>query len=173
MDKVEIHESVRLAWAIANTEACLSGRGLIEPVHFLLASLIIIDGLFEDAADVLELNGESVKSVFVVAGRCRALLKMSDDEVTSARRGLRNALRVDSGSTEVRGLHRSSESRYLLQKAGRRAVKEGVTEVTLVHLLTEILESPPEEAKPFFKHQVKHLGVSDEWPDYIPDPFIE
>ena len=133
---------------------------------------MILDGLFEDAADALELTKESVNRVFKVADRCRVLLGMTDEEVTSARRGLRKVLRKDAEPTELCMLHRSPESRFIFQRAGRRALNEGASEVTLAHLFAEILDNLPEEAKPFFKGQrTSSHGDSDEWPDYIPNPF--
>jgi hypothetical protein len=162
----QIHESVELLWAMASKEACLAGSARIEPIHFLLAALIIIDGLFEDAADALDFSKESVGSIFKLAGKCRSLMKMTDDEVTLARRGIRKSIRQNTEAVELEMLHRSPESRFMFQRAYRRAHNDGVNEVDLYYVFAEVLESMPEEARVFFPYGSK-ADASDDWPDYI------
>ena len=168
MSEIGINESVQLAWAMANRYACLAGSARIEPVHFLLASLMIIDGLFEDAASALEFTQESISSIFKIASKCRSQMKMTDDEVTSARRGIRKALGQREGAQDTGLLHRTAESRFMFQRAARRAKSDGASELTLFYLLIEMLENLPVEARPFFPSWPKEVGApSDEWPDYI------
>ena len=164
-----INESVQLVWAMANRDAWSAGSARIEPVHFLLASLMIVDGLFEDAADALEFTQESISSVFKIASECRSKMKMTDDEITSARRGIRKALRQQrEGAHDLGLLHRTPESRFLFQRAGRRAKTDGASELTLFYLFVEMLENLPAEARPFFPSRSSEVGSpSDEWPDYI------
>jgi hypothetical protein len=153
---------------MANREACLAGAPRIEPIHFLLASLIIIDGLFEDAADALDFTQDSIRSVFKIVTECRSRMKMTDDEITSARRGIREALRRHEGVPDFTMLHRSPESRFLFQRAGRRAENDGASELTLFYIFIEMFENLPAEAAPFFPSSAKKVGAaSDEWPDYI------
>ncbi len=168
LSETGIHDSVQLVWAMANREACLAGAARIEPIHFLLASLIIIDGLFEDAANALEFSQDSISSVFKIVAECRSRMKMTDDEITAARRGIREALRRGEGKVEFTMLHRAPESRFMFQRAGRRAENDGASEVTLFHIFIELLENLPAEAMPFFPSWAKKTGApSDEWPDYI------
>lgn len=170
MKRIEIHPSVELAWNIANVEACLAGSPRIEPVHFLLATLIIIDGVFEEIADTMKLSPETIREIFDVAAECRDLLQMSDDEITKARRALRQSLREGVEAEELVTLHRSGESRFIFQRAGRRTIDAGEDRLTMVHLLAEILQHMPSEAKPFLKTSlVAPQKEVEEWPDYIVD----
>jgi hypothetical protein len=151
---------------MASREACLAGSARIEPIHFLLAALMIIDGLFEDAADALDFSKESVGLIFKLTTRCRSLMKMTDDEVTLARRGIRKSIRQNTEALDLEMLHRSPESRFMFQRAGRRAHNDGADEVDLYYVFAEVLESVPEEARGFFPRAFKG-EASDEWPDYI------
>jgi hypothetical protein len=151
---------------MASREACLAGSARIEPIHFLLAALMIIDGLFEDAADALNFSKESVGLIFMLTARCRSLMNMTDDEVTLARRGIRKSIRQNTEAVDLEMLHRSPKSRFMFQRAGRRAHNDGANEVDLYYVFAEVLESVPEEARGFFPHASKG-EASDDWPDYI------
>lgn len=170
MRRIEIHPSVYLAWNIANIEACLSGNPRIEPIHFLLATLIIIDGVFEEVADTMKLSADTIREVFDIARECRSVLKMTDEEITNARRALRRLLREKTDPRELVTLHRSGESRFIFQRAGRRTISAGADLLTVLHLLEEILEHMPSEAKPFFKDSLFATQKDiEQWPDYIVD----
>lgn len=158
MKRIEIHRSVQLAWAIANAEACLSGSLRIEPVHFLLAILKIIDDAFQQEAEELALPPEAIHVIASMGARCRAITGLSDDKITAARRGLHKVLFESGEPGQMRMLHRSEESRDLFQEAARRAIEAGSDELTLVHLLEAIMDSLPRDASPFFeKRQVASL----------------
>ena len=132
--------------------------------------MIIIDGVFEDVADTMDLSPETIREVFDLAAECRAVLQMTDDEITDARRALRQTLRERAEPTELIGLHRSGESRFIFQRAGKRPVEDGTDRLTLLHLFEEILQQMPVDAQPLLK---KGPGAPrkevDEWPDYIVD----
>src|SRR5438552_1583715 len=113
MKNIHLHPSIYLAWNIANIEACFSKSQRIEPIHFLLATLIIIDGVFEEVADAMKLPPEAIRSVFDAASKCRAILQMSDDEITNTRRSIRRTLREGGETNELITLHRSGESRFI------------------------------------------------------------
>src|ERR1043165_9950748 len=146
---VGLHPSMLLAWHIANTEACLSGAQFIEPVHFLLAALMILDDSYAQAAEMLGLPPEALKAVAEVAARARAALEMSDDEVTAARRRLRHDLSQRGESPPLRQLSRSTESSYLFQKAARRMVRTGGDQLSLSPLLDPPPAALPPRAPPF------------------------
>ncbi|MBC7912093.1 MAG: ATP-dependent Clp protease ATP-binding subunit [Pyrinomonadaceae bacterium] len=143
---IGVHQSVTLAWNIANSEACLSGSGLIEPSHLLLATLRVIDDNYDQAAEKMQLTAEQIASIAAIAAECRALLEMTDEEITAARRALRKALGEDSQPTPIHALQRSTEATYVLQKAARFMVRVGGSELTLAHLLNALLENLPAEA---------------------------
>lgn len=150
MRRMEIHPSVQVAWAIANAEACLSGNERIEPAHFLLGILKVIDDAFQQDIDKMGYPAEIIHAVSAMAARGRIATGMPDDEITATRRALRRALREMSAPGEMRGLHRSEASRDLFQDAARRAFEDGSDELTVVHLLEELLDNLPDEAVPFF-----------------------
>lgn len=149
--KIVIHPSIKLAWSIANDEACLSGSRVIHPVHLLLAALKIIDDNFDEAAEDLHLDAEEMRSVVDIISQCRQMLEMSDEDLTATRRGLRHTLQESGGEPlPIHHLHRSGESRYLFQKAAWLAIKAESDELNLTHLLNELLTNLPEDAIPFF-----------------------
>lgn len=178
MPKIDIHPSLLFAWDIANDEACLVSSSEIEPVHFLLATLKVSDSRFKSLIEETDLTAEVVDSVLAVTARCRDALGMSDDELTTARRSLRAALRARelpvadmSQPARIGRLHRSATSRDLFQQAGRRALRADQHEVNMLHLLEELIADWPDEASTVIK--VPSLAIDaedDEWPSYIADP---
>ncbi|MBD0370244.1 MAG: hypothetical protein ICV60_05365 [Pyrinomonadaceae bacterium] len=148
--EVGVHPSAKLALLIANSEACFTGDEYVEPVHLLLAALNVVDDNYGDAARRIELSPEEMAAVTEVAVKCRSMLTMSDEEVTSARRGLRKQLSQGGEPIPFRYLNRSGELTLLLQKAARRMHASGEEDLNLAHMLEELLSSIPEEAAPFF-----------------------
>lgn len=179
MPKIEIHPSLLFAWDIANAEACLTGSAEIEPVHFLLATLKVSDSRFKRVLEETDLTAESVASALAVTAQCRNILGMSDDEMTKARRRLRAALKEKKlPAADIRRpartgrLHRSESSRDLFQQSGRRALEADQKEVTLLHLLEELIIHWPNEAAACIKNPslATTAEEDDEWPSLIADP---
>lgn len=144
-----VDASVRLAWSIANTEACLSGGARVGPAHLLLAALMILDDSFAESAERMLLSAADLRLVAEAAAESRASLEMTDEEVTSARRGLRLALRGGSDARAAlprRQLPQSVETVYVFQKAARHLLMAGGQHLTLAHVLDALLESLPQEA---------------------------
>ncbi len=123
MTRIAIHPSVEIAWSIANIEACHSGSERIEPIHFLLGALKIMDENFYSEAESMDVSPQVIESVVRMASQCRSAVKMSSEGVKVARRGIRRMLRRRGEAGTVQTLHRSGASRYLFQKAGRHAHK--------------------------------------------------
>lgn len=155
--RITLHPSVQLAWAMANAEACASGSSFIELSHFLLAILKIVDNMYDQTADLMQFPPEAHKEISEVALQCRAALKMTDDEITAARRGIRKLLRAETMPDTFRMLHRSAESRYLLQKSVNKAFKAGFDEVSLLYVLEELLMRLPPSIAHFFPEQENTL----------------
>ncbi|MDI6763300.1 MAG: ATP-dependent Clp protease ATP-binding subunit [Thermodesulfobacteriota bacterium] len=154
MRRLDIHTSLQFVWAIANIEACLSGSPVIKPVHFLVAILKIIDEAFHQDARDMGLPPHVIEGLGPIITQGRKVIGIPDDEITSARRGLRKLLHQVNGGRQVNEmLHRSKESRYLFQEAGKQALEEGSEELTLVHLLRQIMEHLPDETSTFFKNR--------------------
>ena len=145
------HEvSVDVAMVIATTEACLSGSQYLEPFHFLLAILNIVDDRYEQAAESIRLNPEQIKSVGAMAVKCRAELKISDKDVTAVRRHLQKILRERNPPSPIHKLEFSKETTWLFQKAARRTFRDGTEQIDLKLLLEELLSDLPPEIAPLF-----------------------
>lgn len=130
-NEISVHPSVFLAWNIANVEACRSGNARIEPAHFLLATFMILDGLFKDAAEAMGMSPDGLRAIFGIAAQCRLILQMSYDEISTARRRLRRRLRETGTPAEITTLHRSGESRFIFQRVGRLVGKAHASDMTL------------------------------------------
>jgi len=148
--EIKPHVSLQLAMHIANADACLSGSDCIEPFHILLAILNIVDDNYASMAESMRLQPDDVKLVEETAGKCRALLNISDKEITTVRRALHKILRKREPGP-LQALACSSESTYLLQKAARRGYRDGFEELNLEYTLEALLADLPEEVAPFFK----------------------
>jgi ATP-dependent Clp protease ATP-binding subunit ClpC len=155
---ISVHQSVNLAWTIANSEACLTGSQLIKPAHLLLATLRIVDDNYEQVVEAMQLSPEQKASINQIAGECRAMLEMTDEEVTTARRSLRKTLGEDKQPIPVHMLQRSAEATYVLQRAARYMVNVGANELTLTHLFDALLDNMPDEAASFVKDGRKEKG---------------
>ncbi|MCG3144187.1 MAG: hypothetical protein HONDAALG_01580 [Gammaproteobacteria bacterium] len=139
MSKLSLHPSVLLAWNIANHEACLSGSKRIEPIHFWYAILKILDDAFTQEAEQFDFTEEEIQSIVEILSQGRSLTELSDGEITTTRRRLRKELRDNGGVGNIRMLHRSETSRALFRRAAIRAKNEGADELSLTHLIEEII----------------------------------
>jgi len=139
LSKLSLHPSVKLAWNIANNEACLSGSKRIEPIHFWYAILKILDDAFMQEAEQFDFTEEEIQAITKILSEGRSLTGLSDGEITTTRRQLRKELR-DSGKVgNIRMLHRSESSRAIFRRAVIRANEEGAEELSLEHLIEEIV----------------------------------
>jgi hypothetical protein len=170
---MDVHVSVQLTWSIANFEACRSGSSQIEPVHFVLGVLKVMDLNFSRDALAMGLPADILTSIIPVAEQCRERLNISGDEIKRARRNIRKAVRGPSTQPTDITLHRSPEARTLFKRAGKRAIEAGEDELSLTHLLEELIAVWPAEAATFvMPPQVTNTPEQDEeWPSYIQDPF--
>jgi ATP-dependent Clp protease ATP-binding subunit ClpA len=150
LKEIKLQLSVQLAMNIANREACLSNSSYIEPFHILLAILNIVDDKYSETAELMGLKPDQLAVIERVIVECRSLLNISDKEITTIRRTLHNILRKREPHP-VQLLELSRESTYLIQKAARRAYREGLEEVDLAFVLQEVLADLPKEVVPFFK----------------------
>ena len=87
---IAIDISVQFAWAIANTEAFLAGDRRIQPIHFLLGILKVVDPSFTKQVSTLEIPEERIARLQGTATAARHYLEMSPDDVTAFRRRLRS-----------------------------------------------------------------------------------
>jgi ATP-dependent Clp protease ATP-binding subunit ClpC len=142
LNRLEIHPSVQLAWAIANTEACLSGSEQIEPVHLLLAFLKIIDGAFHRDAEQIDLSPAAATELKAIRVEGRQILGLPDEEITQLRRSMRKSLRPAEVERPIGMLHRSPRSRDIFNRGAALAAEEHASSLTLLHLLKATLLYP-------------------------------
>src|SRR3990170_7231676 len=151
LSHIRVHVSAILAWAIASAESCLAGSSRIEPVHFLIAVLKVIDDAYHAEARDMGFDRASLESVAQVADEARSMLDMPDEDITRLRRSLRRELLGGAEPTPPRLIHRSEQSRQLFRRAAVRAADLGSDALPIAHLLAELLEALPDEAVPFFE----------------------
>lgn len=138
---MQLHPSVQIAWAIANTEANLSGERLIQPVHFLLGLLKVIDARFIDQIQGVELPDEDKESIRQSGNSARHFLEMTNEEAMKMRRSLRKLVRTSAAPhSKMLMLHRSDQSRALFQMAAEMTHNSGGSVVTLVELANALNE---------------------------------
>jgi ATP-dependent Clp protease ATP-binding subunit ClpA len=145
-----IHPSLQLAWALANREAHFSGSATIEPLHFLVAILLIIDDCFLRDAEAMGLPNEAVDDIATLSAKTRKTIGVPQDRITTMRRELTKSLRQPDHVPEPTVLHRSDESRALFQEAVDHAKRQGDETVNMFHLLEALFRRMPVEkqAKP-------------------------
>ena len=140
--KIDISTSVRIVWMIANAEASAAGSDTIQPVHFFLGVLKIIDPKFAENLKDLELPDDEKQSIFKDAKNVRRYLEIQDDDVTKYRRKVRASLkRKETRKADNQMLHRSEVSRHVFEVAVEKAVKAGQPKVSLSYLIEALFET--------------------------------
>jgi ATP-dependent Clp protease ATP-binding subunit ClpC len=143
LKRIEFHPSAQLAWAIANAEACQAGSEAVEPIHFLLAVLEVIDEAFYQHAEAMGLSAEDLSSLPPLAREAKELLGLSDAEVTRLRRSLRNTLQQGKPHGHGQMLRRSPGLRDLFGRGGDLAAAAQASSLTMIHVLRALLVDPP------------------------------
>lgn len=147
LKRMEFHPSVQLAWAIANAEACQAGSQTVEPIHFLLAILEIIDEAFYQYAEAMGLSAEDLSSLPPLAREAKELLGLSDDEVTRLRRSLRKTIQQGEPHRHEQMLRRSPGLRDLFDRGGALAAATQAASLTMIHVLRTLLVDPPADVR--------------------------
>lgn len=150
MKRITIDPTVQLGWALANAEACFSGNNRIEPEHFVLALLNILDDAFQHEATNMGIPPQGIEALLTFAAESRSKLGVDDHMITAARRALRKSLREGNSPRPMVMLHRTDTSRSLFRKAGRRALASGAESLTLDYLLEEMVSDFPKEVAAYF-----------------------
>lgn len=152
---VRLHPSVELAWALSSAEGCATGSEAIEPPHLLLAVLKVLDEGFPAYLSESDLPERVREEIVRDGATARDLLTLTSSGITKARRALRTHLREGHQPVPSRQLHRSAQTRALMDESAGRAQAEGATLLSLWHLLVVLLENLPEEARPFLGSQAR------------------
>lgn len=145
MKDIRIHPSVQLAWAIANREAQLSGSHSIEPIHFLVAILLIIDDCFLRDAEAMGLPSNAVEEIGRLSAEARKTIGISEDRITAIRRDLTKSLHQADHIPSPTVLHRSDESRALFREVVKHTREQGDATPNMLHMLEVLLQRMPVE----------------------------
>lgn len=123
------------AWRIAAAEARHAAAASIENEHLLIGLLSLEKALAGDCSS----NLMAAKKVMAEKESIDLLVGNAGTGVIALRRNVRAAL--PEGAAEYRGgvVHRSRECRASFERAAHLA---GAREVTIVHLLSAVLENP-------------------------------
>jgi len=143
--------SVRLATAIARDEACEGNWSAVQPPHFLLAILNVVDDAYHEHARALRLTAEELAPIPEFARESRQLLGFTDEELTRQRRRLLAWSRRGGGfhhDRETPHAHElSSRVREVLDQASIFASMDGTAPAGIVHVLRAILTLAADEMR--------------------------
>lgn len=138
---MRVNELLKVCWLIANAEAKHLGATEILPIHFLLATMKIIDPNFPAQIDALNISSEEWSSMCKEAQGIRRYIDVMPDRVTGKRRGLRKRLvaqRVNPPVTVEGMLHRSESLKRAFTDACMLAKGDVLTLRTLIESLFEL-----------------------------------
>jgi ATP-dependent Clp protease ATP-binding subunit ClpC len=173
MEKLQLHPSVLLAWKQANLEALHSGCSKIEPVHLLIGSLLIMDGLYGINPEESGLSVELEVNLRQVSDNCLSLIGLTIEEVTKLRRRLQNAIRIERSPLAPRLLHRSNASRHVFFKAAALAQEQGSSYLSLDHLVVVVIKTLPVNLFDLPDLLTKRkLIYKQDWASSLSQPFL-
>lgn len=132
---------LELAWLIANAEAKNLGATEILPVHFLLATMKIIDPDFPKQLDMLNVSSEEWASMCKEAQSIRRYIDVMPNRVTAKRRMLRARLEQEQLRPSIKEygfLHRAKSTKMAFSDAVFFTDGDVVTLKQLVQSLFEM-----------------------------------
>lgn len=137
---MEVDELLDLGWRIAAIEARALGSPLIEPEHFLLAALKIVDPEFPVQLEQLDIETEKWKMMCKDAAKLRRYLDVLPDKVAEIRRRLRHRLarNAEQPLSQKKHVHRSRKTCAAFFDAVRAAENGKLTLLQLMHSMFEL-----------------------------------
>lgn len=111
---------VEICWLISNDEAKFLGASEIEPIHFMLGVLKVLDPMFQDTLKASSISQEDLDDINKEIVRIRNYLEIMPESITGRRRGLRarlNEARKNIPVLENGFLHRSPSLKWCFEKA--------------------------------------------------------
>jgi len=129
-----------LAWSIAVIEAKALGSEVIEPMHFLLAAMKIVDVDFPAKLDKLDISSEVWKDMCKDAKKVREYLDVLPEKVTTVRRRIRHRLArtAQPSIPDDKVIHRSRKTRAAFYDAASQTDGEVVTLLQLMKSMFEL-----------------------------------
>lgn len=138
---MKAEELLKLCWLIANAEAKNLGATEILPIHFLLATMKIVDPAFPGQLDKLNISSENWALMCKEAQSIRHYIDVMPDRVTRKRRGLRNRLAAKQVNAPIKAegmLHRSESLKRAFSDACMLTKGDVLTLRALVESLFEL-----------------------------------
>lgn len=132
---------LKICWLIANAEAKQLGATEIEPLHFLLGVMKIIDPKFPEQLDELNITSEHWAKMCQSAQNTRHYIDVIPERVTGKRRRLRARLageQVRPSITQDGMLHRSASLKRAFHDACLFTEGDTLTLCALVQSLFEL-----------------------------------
>ena len=125
---------------IAEVEARALGSEVIEPVHFLLAALKIVDVDFPEKLDKLDISSEVWKDMCKDAKKVQGYLDVLPEKITTVRRRIRHRLARTAQPSIPDGqvIHRSRKTRAAFYDAASQTDGEVITLQQLMKSMFEL-----------------------------------
>ena len=129
-----------LAWSIAEVEARALGSEVIEPMHFLLAALKIIDVGFPAQLEKANISSEVWKSMCKDAKKVQQYLDIVPEKITMVLRRIRHRLARNANPPipDDQMIHRSRKTRAAFFDAAYQADGEAITLLQLMESMFEL-----------------------------------
>ena len=129
-----------MGWRIAEIEARALGSSLIEPEHFLLAALKIVDPEFPIQLEQRDIETEKWKMMCKDAAKLRRYLDVLPGKVKEVRRRLRHRLarKAEQPLSQKKHVHRSRKTCAAFFDAGRVSENGKLTLLQLMHSMFEL-----------------------------------
>ena len=129
-----------LAWAIAEIEARALGSEVIEPMHFLLAALKIVDVDFPAKLDKLDISSEVWKGMCKDSKKVQRYLDVLPEKITTVRRRIRHRLARTAlpPIPDAQVIHRSRKTRAAFYDAASQTDGEVMTLLQLMKSMFEL-----------------------------------
>ena len=137
---MKIDKLLDLAWVIAGIEARAWGSETIEPMHFLLAALKIIDVDFPSQLEKLDISSDDWKNMCQDAKKIQQYLDVIPEKITMVRRRIRHRLARNARPPipDNQVVHRSRKTRAAFFDAANQTEGEIITLLQLMESMFEL-----------------------------------
>ena len=131
---------LNLAWSIAEIEAKALGSETIEPMHFLLAALKIVDVDFPSQLDKLDISSDDWKNMCRDAKKVQRYLDVIPEKIMTVRRRIRHRLARAAGPQipDEQVIHRSRKTRAAFFDAANQTDGDVITLLQLMESMFEL-----------------------------------
>ena len=137
---MKLDKLLDLAWAIAGIEARALGSETIEPMHFLLAALKIIDVDFPSQLEKLDISSDDWKNMCQDAKKIQQYLDVIPEKITTVRRRIRHRLARNAKPPipDNQVIHRSRKTRAAFFDAANQTDGDVITLLQLMESMFEL-----------------------------------